>query len=124
MPGYPGIFPVSLLVDTGSDRTAIGPDDAIRLARQFGINLRTLPAGDSGTGVGGLVGTRTLDGVLTLSDFSTALTLTIIEPRLPLLPIPSLLGRDILSRFALILEERTQRVLLLEPAEADALGLP
>jgi hypothetical protein len=50
--------------------------------------------------------------------------LTILEPQVPLLPIPSLLGRDILARFALVMEERTRRVLLLEPAEADALGLP
>lgn len=33
--------------------------------------------------------------------------------------MPSVLGRDILSRFALFMEERTQRVLLLEPDEAD-----
>ena len=39
------------------------------------------------------------------------------------LAIPSLLGRDILSNFALFIEERTDKVLLLEPAEADALGL-
>lgn len=38
--------------------------------------------------------------------------------------IPSLLGRDVLARFALFFEERTGRVLLLEPSEADALELP
>jgi len=37
--------------------------------------------------------------------------------------IPSLLGRDILSHFALFVEERTNRVLLLEAHEADALPL-
>ena len=51
--------------------------------------------------------------------------MTILEP-IPgkLLPIPSLPGRDILSRFALYMEERTGRVLLLEPAEAESLTLP
>ena len=124
VPGYPRRFRVTLLVDTGSDYTAIGPEDAVRLARELPTNLRMLPVGHAGTGVGGIVATRTVEGVLTLGDFSTALTLTILEPRPVLPPIPSLLGRDILSRFALVLEERTQRVLLLEPAEADALGLP
>lgn len=37
--------------------------------------------------------------------------------------MPSLLGRDVLSEFALFFEERTGRVLLLDPGEADALAL-
>ncbi|MCI0438462.1 MAG: hypothetical protein L0177_04955 [Chloroflexi bacterium] len=37
--------------------------------------------------------------------------------------LPPILGRDILSRFALFLEERTDRVFLLEPHEADVLNL-
>jgi hypothetical protein len=36
----------------------------------------------------------------------------------PLVTIPSLLGRDILSRFALFMEERTNRPFLLEPDAA------
>jgi hypothetical protein len=54
-------------------------------------------------------------------------TLTILDPPpapQPLLAIPSLLGRDVISCFALIVDQRTQRVLLLEPEEADALNLP
>ncbi|MBI4504935.1 MAG: hypothetical protein HY691_05315 [Chloroflexi bacterium] len=42
----------------------------------------------------------------------------------PTLPIPSLLGRDILAYFALFLEELTDRVLLLDPSEVDTLALP
>ena len=38
--------------------------------------------------------------------------------------IPSLLGRDLLSYFALFIEERSHRVLLREPDEADAVVLP
>ena len=49
-------------------------------------------------------------------------TLALPVPETPH-PIPSLLGRDVLSHFALFLEERTGRVLLLEPHEADALPL-
>src|SRR5919202_16117 len=37
--------------------------------------------------------------------------------------LPSVLGRDVLSNFALFFEVRTQRVLLLEPAEAAQIHL-
>lgn len=60
-----------------------------------------------------------------MGSFSTPLTLTILEaPTGPLAPIPSLLGRDVIAHFALFMEERTRRVLLLEPAEVAALPLP
>ncbi len=113
---------VPLLVDTGADRTIIAPLDANRL----GLDLSTLSMGQPSTGVGGQMNTRLVEALVTLDDFSTTLTLTILEP-LPerrALPIPSLLGRDIISRFALFIEERTNRVLLLEPEEADALNIP
>jgi hypothetical protein len=35
-----------------------------------------------------------------------------------------MIRRDILSRFALFMEERTNRLFLLEPDEVDALQLP
>jgi len=115
---------VPLLVDTGADRTILSPHDARRLEREVGINLTTLRRGTPSTGVGGQADTRTIEAVLTLATFSTPLTLTILEPLPgPLPPIPSLLGRDILSHYALFMEERTDRVLLLEPQEADALHL-
>lgn len=55
------------------------------------------------------------------------LTLTVLEPPredVPISTIPSLLGRDVLANFALFMEERTGRVLLLTPKEADAIALP
>ena len=42
-------------------------------------------------------------------------------PGQPTLPIPSLLGRDVISRFALIIDYRTGRVLFLTAAEASQL---
>jgi hypothetical protein len=67
--------------------------------------------------------------VITLGQLSFNLDLRILAPQTlaqqrALARIPSLLGRDIIARFALVLEERTSRVLLLDPAEADALNLP
>ena len=47
------------------------------------------------------------------------------EPRpYPAPIIPCLLGRDVLARFALFLEEQSERVLLLTHAEAGVLPLP
>lgn len=65
--------------------------------------------------------TRTLQAVLTLDSFSAPLLLNLLDPTSPL-PIPSLLGRDMLSRFALYMEERTTMLVLLDPDEADAVG--
>lgn len=116
-------FAVRLLVDTGADRTIIAPPDVVRLQAELDLDLRALPPGPPSIGVGGQTGTRTMQAVLTLGMFSIPLALPLLEPppeRRPVLPIPSLLGRDILSRFALYVEERTNLVLLLEPDEADA----
>ena len=107
---------VRLLVDTGADRTILSPQDTER----FGIDITALPLSAPGLGVGAHVPTRVIEAVLTIGNFSTTLALPV--PETPH-PIPSLLGRDVLSHFALFLEERTGRVLLLEPHEADALPL-
>jgi predicted aspartyl protease len=107
---------VRLLVDTGADRTILSIQDAERI----GIDITVLPQSAPGRGVGAQVPTRVIEAVFTIENFSTLLTLPI--PEMPH-AIPSLLGRDILAHFALFMEERTQRVLLLAPDEADALRL-
>jgi hypothetical protein len=68
-----------------------------------------------------------VDAIITLDQRSFTTTLRILAPSnqrqmAALAWIPSLLGRDLLAHFALFFEERTGKVLLLEPAEADALG--
>lgn len=111
------LYAVEFLVDTGADRTLLSPVDAATID----IDIPALPLASPSRGVGDRpVPTRTIEAVLTLQHFSTPLTLHI--PETPN-PIPSLLGRDALSYFALFMEERTSRVLLLEPQEADALPL-
>jgi hypothetical protein len=123
-PGSDRTFEVPLLFDTCADRTIISPLDTRRLARDLRIKLDSLPLGDPSMGVGGRTQTRTVETILTLDSFSTQLAVAIPEFQQIALPIPSLLGRDVISRFALVVEERMNRVLLLEPAEADALRLP
>lgn len=116
---------VNFLVDTGADSIVLAPTDALFL----GINTASLPQGAPSIGVGGPTPTVNADAVLTLNNRVFNILLRILAPRTrrqqrALRTIPSLLGRNILSRFALFVEERTNRVLLLEPQEANALNLP
>ena len=113
---------VRFLIDTGSDRTLIGDIDSDRMVRYYNVNAGNLEEGIPSQGIGGIVSTREAQATLQLEDFSTSLKIDILEPTPGQQPsVPSLLGRDILSHFALFMEERTNRVLLLEPAEADSL---
>ena len=116
---------VHFLVDTGADSTLLAPRDVISL----GLDVGHLPQDTPTTGVGGRTATRSAEAALTLDAITLTIRLRILSPASPrqqqaLSVIPSLLGRDILSHFALFLEERTDRVLLLEQHEAGALNLP
>lgn len=77
-------------------------------------------------GVGGQVSSRLVDVDLRLDTFSTPMHLMILEPPASgrIIPIPSLLGRDIISRFGLFVDQRTEQVLLLDDDEVDTLHLP
>lgn len=115
---------VSLLVDTGADRTILSPFDGGRLAH-IGIDTSALPQGAALAGVGGRTTTRVIEAVLVLAGFSRSLSLPILEPPGEGLPrIPSLLGRDVLSAFGFFIDQRTGNVLLLSEEEVDALVLP
>jgi len=115
-----------LLVDTGADRTLLAPREA-KLITDLGIDVSKLRVGPASLGIGGRAQTRLLDAELTFgSSAPVQLTVAVMEPNEPPAPeavIPSIMGRDILSRYALFLEERPNRVLLLDAAEADALAL-
>ena len=115
---------VEFLIDTGADTSLIGDFDAFRMVRDFGVDLTDLQSGPPSEGIGGVVEMRTADATLRLDDFTKNLRIDILEPSPGAqFAVPSLLGRDVLAHFALFVEERTRKVLLLEPAEADALGL-
>ncbi len=108
-----GASGVELLVDTGADRTILSPIDA----EGMGLDASTLDVGRRSSGIGGEVSTRVVESMLTVQGYSTPITLHIPEVRQP---IPSLLGRDFMAKFALFMEERTGRVLFLDEEDLNA----
>ncbi len=119
---------IPLLVDTGADCTIIAPLDALKLDMESALRLDTLLEGMPTVGVGGKAKTRLIDANLILGDGKVIdhwQKLTIIEPPAsgPLPTYPSLLGRDILVGFGLVMHQRKGRVLLLEHEEMEALRL-
>ena len=120
-----GEMDISFAVDTGADRTIIGNRDALLLSGRLGIDLAELPTGRQSIGIGGLSSTRQTRVSMTIGSLHIDRDLPIIEP-IPgrIVGIPSLLGLDILSHFALFMEDHTSRVLLLEPHEAATLQIP
>ena len=115
---------VEFLIDTGADRSIIGDFDASRMVEDYGADLTNLRGGRPTRGLGGFISTLAAESTLEIDDFSKDIRLDILAPSPETyLGVPSLLGRDVLSQFALFIEERTNKVLLLEPSEADALGL-
>jgi hypothetical protein len=115
---------VDFLIDTGADATLLAPGDALDL----GLDVAELPQGPRSTGVGGTTTTVSAQATITLDQHSFTIPLRILAPRsnrqrAALARIPSLFGRDLLAHFALFLEVRTGKVLLLEPDEADGLEL-
>ena len=107
---------IDLIVDTGADRTAISRSTA----ETIGLNLEVLPDGGTSSGVGGVSALRQVRSHLSVQGYSTTLWLAIHESRTP---APSILGRDFMANFALFMEERTGRVLFLDPDDVARLGL-
>ena len=114
---------IRFLIDTGADRTIL----SAKALTDAGVAPATQPSGVPTRGVGGAVQTRMVDATVTLGSVSVDVTLLVFEApptasaeaRGPTLP--SVLGLDLLSHFALVIDPRRDRVLLLEDAEAEAL---
>lgn len=110
-------------VDTGADITVLSPRDAVSMA----LDLGSLPRSDT-VGVGGTAATVVAPATITFGRQVFPIALRVLLPRQPneeetFQTVPSLLGRDILSQFALYIEERRGLVLLLDAHEATALAL-
>lgn len=109
---------VHFLIDTGSNNTNLSPKDAAR----FGVDASALVQADPVTGVGGKMAAVVAEATITLEHLTFPTRIYVFVPsrrqRRTLLGIPSVLGRDILSHFTLLVEQRTRQVLLLQEGEA------
>jgi hypothetical protein len=111
---------VSFLVDSGADCTVLSPT----IAGALGAVVNTMSPGPITAGVGGMTDTRAVRAVLQFGDVAIPIVLVVFEATGRTTAMPSILGRDALSHFALVMEERTDRVLLLEPDEAARINWP
>ena len=110
---------VLFLVDTGADKSLLSANDA----RRLGINYRALGAPDTITGVGGALAVYPVQATLAFADSEArvhfyTLTLDVASSDTEQYEMPSLLGRDILSRWRMIHDPSNNR-LLLEVVSAD-----
>ena len=110
---------VTFVVDTGADRTLLSPFVAQRLYSEFDFDIRSLSRGPSLTGIGGQATTRQVGATLNLGRQWTRMPTLIVDAPPGPNSMPSLLGRDIIDDFALLIERHRERVLLLDDAEAE-----
>lgn len=113
---------VSFIIDTGSDDPVLSAYDTARL----GLSAAELPGGPELVGVTGSSTTRRANVILRADGLSLPAELLVLDDVSPAhpSPFPSLLGRDVLARFALFMEQATERVYLVDPDEATQLALP
>ena len=111
------IVVTAFLIDTGSDLTIL----AKSAAELIGLDLPNIGVPGEIGGVGGSEPTWMVQATLIAQDNPTNMTIHIPQNDDQ---IPSLLGRDFISAFTLIIRERHGAALLLDNDEADALNLP
>ena len=107
----------AFIIDTGADLTIL----SLREARLMGLEYADMGVPGEIGGVGGAVPTRVVEANLDAQGHPTNMTIHIPQDDDH---IPSLLGRDFMSAFTLIIRERDGMALLLDDDEADALNLP
>ena len=111
------IVVTAFVIDTGADLTIL----AKSAAELIGLDLPNIGVPGEIGGVGGNEPTWMVQATLSAQDNPTNMTIHIPERDDH---IPSLLGRDFMSAFTLIIRERDGTALLLDDDEADALNLP
>ena len=111
------IMETDFLIDTGSDLTIL----AKSAAELIGLDLPNIGVPGEIGGVGGNEPTWMVQATLSVQDNPTYMTIHVPQDDDQ---IPSLLGRDFMSAFTLIIRERDGAALLLDDDEADALNLP
>ena len=116
----------AFLIDTGADSTMLSFDILVYIRNELGIDFFDLPVSEKPiSGVGGYVRTRTIRATLTIGNYSTTMPVPIMEPPSGApVAMPSLLGMDILQDFALFVESRSDRVMLLDAAQTEGIAFP
>jgi hypothetical protein len=104
---------VQFLIDTGADCTTLTPADGRRLR----IDYNRLTREDHAIGYTGSTADFMCEGIVTFADLGVAeyeydIDLRITKPdhNIELFVIPSLLGRDIINRWQLGLDPKTQLI--------------
>lgn len=125
-PKHPPFF-VRFIVDTGADSTTLGTVEVAKLQPTCNIDPLSLPAGPPSIGVGGMMNVRIMPNPKIDLGFGTSPIslpfLIVSEPNPNVPPIPSLLGRDVLSHFVLLMDEQNNKIRLLDRGEANQLLL-
>ena len=116
----------AFLIDTGADSTMLSFDILVYIRNELGIDFFDLPVSEKPiSGVGGYVRTRTIRATLTIGNYSATMPVPIMEPPSGTpVAMPSLLGMDILQDFALFVESRGDRVMLLDAAQTEGIVFP
>jgi hypothetical protein len=114
---------IEFLVDTGASRTTICDKDAIRLGIDFG-KLEKL--GEGMLGIGGVVDTYVLKDVKLVfrredekshvQNFERIYILKHAVLDEKIMRIPSILGRDILNKYALVYDKRHEKAYITDEA--------
>ena len=110
---------VSFLVDTGADRSMVGPADAMRM----GVPYDLLESSSLITGIGGVKTVYLENAVLGFAGsahlYLYVLPIGLTEHDPDLEGVPSLLGRDILDRWKIVYC-RPDNILSFEVKTADS----
>ncbi len=117
---------IELLVDSGADATTISAKDALRI----GLDYAEFDEFAWATGIGGRIKAFPVKTILKMDSYVKEILVDVLafwvgyEPseeslRRELLELPSLLGRDVLEEFALVLHQRIGQLLLCTPEETS-----
>src|SRR2546425_894322 len=106
---------VSFTVDSGARHTVLAPLDTRQLETLLGISAYGLPVFPGGISGIGASPAFVIPATIALETREFNIDLLLMPPPPPLTTLmPSLLGRNVLANFAVLIDVRTDRVILYE----------